>query len=218
MKNKKFVASLSGGKDSSQAVLRAIQMGYEPLFFFTTFNKENQRNFFHGMDVETIQKISSITGVPLHKVETDNDSYCFDFDVILKKAKDEGADLCVFGDIDIESHREWGKKMCEKSGLETLYPLWQIPRKKVINDFIDEGFEAVVNIVDTTKVPESFLGRIFDRKLIEDFEKIGVDPCGESGEFHTFVFNAPYFSEKIEYTLSDVQLKNNHAYKILRLK
>lgn len=215
--NKTFIASISGGKDSSQSIFRALEKGLKPKFFFTTYDKAKQRNYFHGMSKEIIAKLSSVCKVPILVVETDPKGYAKDFEQVLGKAKEEGVDYCVFGDIDIEEHRQWGSDRCKTASIEALYPLWQVSRKKVVENFINDGFKSVITIVDKTKLPESFLGKQLNFDTMAEMEALGVDVCGERGEFHTFTYYAPYFSEEIKFELSETQHFENYSFKILQL-
>jgi uncharacterized protein (TIGR00290 family) len=105
----------------------------------------------------------------------------------------------VFGDIDLEPHREWVERVCSESGLIAHQPLWQGVRRDLVREFIAAGFRAIIVVVDEKQMPVEFLGREIDEELIGELEAIGVDACGENGEFHTFVYDGPFFKRMVEF-------------------
>lgn len=109
----------------------------------------------------------------------------------------------VFGDIDLEPHREWVERVCHESGLVAHQPLWQGVRRDLAREFIAVGFRAIIVVVNEKQMPVEFLGREIDKELIDEFETIGVDTCGENGEFHTFVYDGPLFKRKVEFDGGD---------------
>ena len=122
----------------------------------------------------------------------------------LKEAKEKGAELCVFGDIDIEGHFDWCNKVCEEAGIEAYFPLWNEERKKVVYEFIDEGFKTVITIVDSSRMPEHFLGKILTRDIADEIAASGADICGENGEYHSFAFDGPLFKNPVDFTKEEI--------------
>ncbi|MDR0310082.1 MAG: diphthine--ammonia ligase [Acidobacteriota bacterium] len=203
MKGKKFIASYSGGKDSVLAIYRAIQSGLVPLGLITTCNIEAGRSWFHGVTENLLLKASASLGMPINLVKTSGEQYEKNFEKALAEAKDNGAEVCVFGDIDIEGHLEWCTLRCERTGLTPYFPLLNERRKKLVYEFIDSGFSSVITIVNTSKMSDEFLGQILSRKVADAIEASGADICGENGEYHTFTFDGPIFSEKIDYIVKE---------------
>ena len=201
LKGKKFVASYSGGKDSVFAIFKAIEAGLKPAEMITTFNQK--RSWSNNISENLLQKVSSSVAIPLTCIHTSGDLYQENFEKALTASKDRGIEVCVFGDIDLESHIEWCTKRCETVGLIPYFPLWKKNRKKVVYDFIDAGFKSVITIVDATRMPEEFLGQVLTREVADAIEKSGADICGENGEYHTFTFDGPLFSGSVEYVVKD---------------
>ncbi len=208
---KKFIASYSGGKDSVLAIHRAIQLGYEPIMLVVTYNEEKGRSWFHGIPKEVLQDISKSIKIPIKVVRTNGDEYELNFIKALKEAKSMGADLCVFGDIDIENHKDWCKNVCEKAGIQYFFPLWQEDRKKLVLEFINSGYVANITVVNKEELNEKFVGEKLTEKLLEEIEKDGADVCGENGEYHTFVSDGPIFKTKLKFNFGAKIVEGNYA-------
>ena len=115
---------------------------------------------------------------------------------VLKKYQKQGVNSVVFGDLFLEGIRAYREKNLAKIGMKGLFPLWEMDTKKLANQFIKLGFKAVISCVDPKQIDKSFAGRFFDKKFLKDLPKT-ADPCGEKGEFHSFVFDGPIFKRKI---------------------
>lgn len=203
LKGKKFIASYSGGKDSALAVYRAVKAGLVPVELITTYNTDMKRSWFHGITEDILQKVSASLAIPVTLIRTSGSQYEENFEKALRNAKNEGAEVCVFGDIDIEEHLEWCTLRCEKVGLIPYFPLLKEERKKLVYEFIDAGFSAIIKIIDTTRMTKDFLGQVLSREIVDSIEKSGADICGENGEYHTFTFDGPIFSNKIDFTIAE---------------
>ena len=200
---KRFVASYSGGKDSVLAINRAMGAGLLSIGLITTYNTDADRSWFHGMSGELLQRASESLAMPLTYIKTSGEQYAENFERTLSELKTAGAEVCVFGDIDIEGHFEWCSARCENAGLIPYFPLKGEERKRVVYEFIDAGFSAVIKIVDTSRLPEEFLGKTLSRAVVDEIEKHGADICGENGEYHTFVYDGPLFSTAIEFSAKE---------------
>jgi uncharacterized protein (TIGR00290 family) len=209
LKGKKFVASYSGGKDSMFAVYRAIQAGLVPVELITTYNEK--RSWFHGMAESLLQRVSASVGIPLTLIRTPGELYQENFEKALAASKEKGAEVCVFGDIDIEGHLKWCTERCETVGLLPYFPLWKESRKQLVYDFIDAGFKTVITLVDTSRMPEEFLGQVLTRELADAIEQSGADICGENGEYHTFTFDGPLFANRVDYTVRERTMRESYA-------
>ena len=203
LQGKKFVASYSGGKDSIFAIYKAMRSGLSPLELITTYNTDANRSWFHGLTENIIQQVSNSLALPVRLIKTSGEQYEENFEKALANAKSRGAEACIFGDIDIAGHIEWCTARCENTGLIPYFPLLKEDRKKVVCDFIDAGFSAVITIVDTSRLSKDFAGQILSREVADAIEKSGADICGENGEYHTFVFDGPIFQNKIELNVGD---------------
>ena len=203
LSGKGFVASFSGGKDSVLAVFRAINAGLVPIELLTAYKADALHSWYHGMTAELLKRVSGSLEIPLTLVRTESVQYNDDFEDAFIQAKAKGAEVCVFGDIDIEGHLQWGTQRCENAGLIPFFPHWGEDRKKIVYEFIDSGFLAIIKIVDTTMLPESFLGQTLSREVADEIAKFGADVCGENGEYHTFVYDGPLFSKKVGFTIKE---------------
>jgi len=203
LQGKRFIASYSGGKDSVLAIYRALKLRLSPLGLIMTYNTDANRSWFHGITDNIIQNASDSLAIPINLIKTSGEKYQENFENALLDAKNKGAEVCVFGDIDIEGHLEWCTARCEKAGLIPYFPLWKEERKKVVYEFIDAGFSAIITIVDTSRMPKEFLGQVLTKEVVDDIEKSGADICGENGEYHTFVFDGPIFANKIDFSIDE---------------
>lgn len=203
-KGKKFVASYSGGKDSTLAIYRAIKMGMIPVELITTYNIDKERSWFHGIPDEILNRISEEISIPVSLIKTKGEEYALNFEKKLRQAKENGAEFCVFGDIDIEGHLEWCTDICNKAGIEAYFPLWKEERKNLVYEFIDAGFKTIITVVDNSRMPEEFAGKILTREVADEIEKSGADICGENGEYHTFAFDGPIFKNAVEFKAGQI--------------
>ena len=197
LKGTGFVASYSGGKDSLLAIHRAICQGMELKALLITYNRDREHSWFHGIPPEVLKLVERESGVPVRLVSTSGEEYSRRFEEALSLGREAGAQACVFGDIDLEGHREWGEARCRAAGMEAVYPLWGEDRKQLVLEGIGEGIRSRITVVDTSRLESRFLGRLLTPALLEELEAAGVDPCGENGEYHTFAFDAPLFSHPI---------------------
>lgn len=211
MRNRKFVASYSGGKDSILAISRAIAQGYEPVAFITTYNTDRKRSWFHGIPQQVLDSVSNSVNIPVWLIQTSGEEYTENFEKVLAAAKELGAELCVFGDIDIEEHHKWCSERCENVGMEAFFPLWGEPRKSLVYEFIDKGYVANFIVIDTSRMDEKYLGQKLTRDIAEQLESQGVDICGENGEYHTFVSAGPIFTKPVMFSFGKKILDNGYA-------
>ena len=216
MENKKFVMSFSAGKDSTLALFKMIQDGYKPIALLTTVQKEKSISWSHGLDYKFLERISESLEIPLLKAECESHNYAKVFEETLLIAKKMGANICVFGDIDIKDHKKWGIDRCKNTNMEAKFPLWECSREKLVYEFIDTGFKTVINKVNLNNLDKEFLGKILTKEVVYDMKKIGIDPCGENGEYHTFVFDGPIFKNKIDFDIENIIIENGYAH--LKLK
>lgn len=194
---KKVVISFSGGKDSVLSLHKAVSLGYEPITLMTTINKNKGDSWFHDISSDLLKQVSLAINIPLLLVECSGENYENTFEIALKNMKNLGAEACIFGDIDIAHHREWGEIRCKNTGLEAIFPLWQENRETLVKEFIDLGYKAIIKKVNLKNMNVDFLGKTLSHKLLEEIKATGSDVCGENGEYHTFVYDGPIFSKEI---------------------
>ena len=212
MENEKFVMSFSGGKDSTLALYKMIQNGYKPVALLTTVQKEEDKSWTHGLNYKFLDQISKSLEIPLLKSECDVHNYENKFEETLLIAKEMGANICAFGDIDIEDHKKWGLDRCKNTHMEAKFPLWQKDREELVYEFIDNGFKTIINKVNLNNLSEDFLGKTLTKEVVYDIKETGSDPCGENGEYHTFVFDGPIFKNKIKFDIKNIRIENGYGH------
>lgn len=208
---KRFVASYSGGKDSALAVCRATEMGMVPMGLITTYNEEQDRSWFHGIPAPVLEQIGSAMGMPAALICTSGQQYRENFVKALQRQKALGAEVCVFGDIDIAEHLQWCSDVCRDAGIAPCFPLWQESREALVRESVLRGFTATVTVVDTRRLPPELLGEKLTLPLLEVIRSQGADICGENGEYHTFVSDGPIFQHPVPFMPGCVQRRGAYA-------
>ncbi|MBB2183249.1 diphthine--ammonia ligase [Lachnospiraceae bacterium MD1] len=213
---RKFVASYSGGKDSILAIYRAIKLGMKPVTLIITYNIDMERSWFHGIPGDLLNEVSASLGIPIKLIKTSAKDYATNFEMELKIQKENGAEVCVFGDIDLEEHLQWCTARCDEAGIEAFFPLWQEDRKALVKEFIDNGFTANISVVDTDRLSKKHLGMTLSPETVASITSEGADACGENGEYHTFVSDGPLFRTPVSFCYGD--MVKNGQYAILPIK
>ena len=193
-----FFVSWSGGKDGYLALQRAVARGGRPAALFTMTEPDGRRTKSHALPVSLVARQAAALGVPLVLRGASWDDYEAAFLDGLGELRDRlGLGLGVFGDIDLQPHRDWVERVCGEAGLEAALPLWLEPRRKLLDELFAAGVDATVVVVNGDRLDARFLGRRLDPALVDELEAAGVDACGEEGEFHTVVTAAPLFSAPV---------------------
>jgi uncharacterized protein (TIGR00290 family) len=197
----KVALSWSSGKDSAWTLhLLRQQPDIQVMALITALNSEAGRVAMHAVRRELVQAQAERTGIPLWAVELpwpcSNLEYEDRMRTLCQRATAEGVTAVAFGDLFLQDVRDYRIRQLQGSGLEPLFPVWQIPTGQLSRDLIAAGVKAKITCVDPSKVAKSFAGREYDLSLLNALPA-GADPCGENGEFHTFVYDAPVFSHPI---------------------
>ncbi|MFH1476902.1 MAG: diphthine--ammonia ligase [Verrucomicrobiota bacterium] len=201
-KNTLFFSSWSGGKDSCLALHRACMAGARPACLLTMLCEDGIRSRSHGLRREVIAAQAAALGIPLLTRCATWTGYEAAFIDALHAIRAKGITSGVFGDIDFPPHLEWEEKVCAKADIIPCLPLWGGGRPALLHEFIALGYKALIVRVNENKLNRKFLGRIIDEKITGTFEKIGIDPCGENGEYHTIVVDGPIFSKPLPFVTS----------------
>jgi uncharacterized protein (TIGR00290 family) len=207
------VLSWSGGKDSSLAlhVLRA-DPAVTVVGLLTTVTADYDRISMHGVRRSLLEKQAAAVKLPLHVVEiaagSANDSYEQRMHFALAGLRSSGAETVAFGDIFLEDVRRFREEMTQRLGMSAIFPLWGRDTAELALEFFDLGFRAVTTCVDTQQLDASFAGRWFDASFLRDLPP-AVDPCGENGEFHTFVTEGPVLAHPVPIRLGELQLRDD---------
>lgn len=195
----------SGGKDATLALYRSICSDlYDVKALFSVVKKDSGKLAMHEMGEHLLRKQAEAVGIPFIPFHidtswTDND-YEANMSQVVESLKSLGLTTAMFGDLYLEELRRQRETKCFADGIKAVFPLWHIPTKDVVSEFVKLGFKAVVTCVDCSVLSESFVGRIIDNDFIADFPS-GADVCGENGEYHSFVFNGPIFSHPVDFNI-----------------
>jgi diphthine-ammonia ligase len=206
----KVAVSWSGGKDSCLALYKAMEAGYQVDFLLNLISQKYQRCCFHGIEKELIGLQAQLIGIPLFQKEVSDDMglYEQEFKEAVTYLKTRGAKGMVFGDIYLTEHKNWVERVCRELEIRATEPLWQKTPERVMEEFISLGFKAVVVSAQTELFSKDIIGRVVDQKLLEELKEKDICPCGENGEFHTFVIGGPIFKKgEIAITQSQVILR-----------
>ncbi|MTI67559.1 MAG: diphthine--ammonia ligase [Firmicutes bacterium] len=197
--NKSIFCSFSGGKDSCLSLYKALEGGANLKYLFTMFTEEGKRSRSHGLELKVIKEQAKSIEAELIIGKASWNNYEEVFIENIKKMEDENIEIGVFGDIDIIDHLRWVENTLSVTKILTYHPLWKEERKKLLKEFVDLGFKAKIVSLKKSLMDKKYLGKTLDYKLINELESIGIDPCGEEGEFHTVVYDGPIFSYPLKY-------------------
>jgi uncharacterized protein (TIGR00290 family) len=214
----KVVTSWSGGKDSCFACYKAIQEGHDVSQLLIMMADPSKSNF-HMIRSDMLDAQSQAIGIPIVKWTTTPDTYEQDFKRALSQMEAKGVEGIVTGDVyDVALHEAgWLDRICKGVGLTPVKPLWHRDTKQILDEFISEGFKATVVRVKTDALGMEWLGREINKKFFDDLLKLGtVDPCGERGEFHTFVTDGPLFKNRIKILESEKVKLNAHGRLVIK--
>ena len=197
-----YIGSWSGGKDSCFACYRAICKGYDISCLVNFISKEYKRVSFHGTEDRLIQLQAEALGISLLQKETTGNGYEQEFKEAVRSLIPEGIKGMIFGDIYLQEHKDWVERVCGELGIEAVEPLWGEEPERILLDFIDAGFQAIIVSAKADLFGKEWIGRKIDRDFFKYVKENSVDICGENGEYHTLVVNGPVFKKKIRITES----------------
>lgn len=197
----KVLFNWSGGKDSSLCLYKLINSReYEICSLLTTVNEEKGRVSMHGIREELLRNQASEIALPLNCImlpdKIDMEEYNRIMTNSLQLYREKGIRCSVFGDIFLENLRSYREEKLHEAGMKAIFPLWKKSTDKLAYEFIDLGFKAIISSIDGNKLDKSFVGREYDQQFLQDLPE-NVDPCGEYGEFHTFVYDGPIFDNPV---------------------
>jgi uncharacterized protein (TIGR00290 family) len=212
----KAIVLWSGGKDSALALYEILKSGrYEALELLTTVAKDYDRISIHGVRRVLLEQQTKALRIPLEQMFITKGASDAEYEgellKTLKRHRDEGVFSVVFGDIFLEDVRKYREQILAKAGMNGIFPLWKKDTKDLARTFINLGFKAIITSVDSNVLGKSFVGREYDEKFLSDLPA-NVDPCGENGEFHSFVYDGPIFCERIGFKKGELSLRDNRFY------
>lgn len=208
---RKSIFNWSGGKDSALCLHRVLQdKKYTISTLLTTLSSGTNRITMHGVREELLQQQARNIGLPLKQMSLPEDVSMETYNRVMRSTmellRDEGVTHSIYGDINLKDLRKYREEQLAQVGIKATFPLWGRPTAELVHDFIALGFKAVVVSANARLLDNSFIGRILDESFLKDLPA-GVDPAGENGEFHTFVFDGPIFKEPVRYTLGEKVLR-----------
>ena len=213
---REVIVAWSGGKDSALALYEVLNSGsYEVLELLTTVTKDYDRISIHGVRRVLLEQQAKALRIPLEETfitkGASDTEYEGELLKTLNKHRYNGVFSVVFGDIFLEDVRKYRERILAKAGMNGIFPLWKKDPKDLAHTFINLGFKAIITSVDSNVLGKSFAGREYNEKFLSDLPA-NVDPCGENGEFHSFVYNGPIFRERVLFTKGESVLQDNRFY------
>jgi uncharacterized protein (TIGR00290 family) len=213
---KKLLFCWSGGKDSALALYEIKKNHeYEVVSLLTTITEDYDRISMHGVRRILVEQQARSLDIPLHKVfiprSCSNEEYAAKMTEALTKFKQDGVENVAFGDIFLEEVRKYREDNLAQLNMKGVFPLWGRNSAELVRSFLALGFKAVVSCINTKVLNEKFLGRQMDKDFISELPP-NIDPSGENGEFHSFVYEGPIFKEKIGYKRGESVLRDSFYF------
>lgn len=178
--------------------MKAIEQGYTPAVLLNVMNETGKISRSHGIPGSILQAQASAAGLPIHLISSSWQAYEQQFSAALQQLKTTYAVThAVFGDIDLQAHRDWEEKVCATAELTAVLPLWQQDRRSLVMQMLTSGIQTMI-VSCNTIMGASFIGKTLTPALIDELEALGVDACGENGEFHTLVYDCPLFKHPLK--------------------
>jgi diphthine-ammonia ligase len=193
----KVFSSWSGGKECALATYKAISQEHEVSYLLNFISEDGERSRSHGTKANVLSLQTEAIGIPLIQVKTSWEDYEENFKKAVRELQDKGIEGGVFGDMDLEEHREWVERVCSEMGIKAILPLWGIKAEDLIEEFLKLKFKA---IIVATRLEKNLLGKVLDKDLVRQISKLGSHPCGENGEYHTLVTEGPIFRKALKIT------------------
>lgn len=221
-KQRRVALSWSSGKDSAWS-LHLLQQdpSIEVVALVTTLNGEFDRVAMHAVRRELLERQAESVGIPLWTVPLpwpcSNEQYESRMRDLCTRALDAGVEAMAFGDLFLADIRAYREKQLAGTGLEPLFPVWQTPTADLARTMIASGLRAKITCVDPKVLPAEFAGRDFDSQFLVDLPS-GIDPCGENGEFHSFVYDGPEFRQAMKVAVGEIVERDGFVFADICLK
>ncbi|MDZ7898795.1 MAG: diphthine--ammonia ligase [Arcicella sp.] len=211
---KRALMNWSGGKDSALSLYHILQnKEYQVEHLLTSLNDSFKRVSMHGVREELLDQQAEKIGIDLVKLRlaetVSMEEYQAKMAETMQPLVDSGIEYSIFGDIFLEDLRQHREERLAQIGIKGVFPIWKRPSLELLDEFWDLSFKTIVVAINGNVLDKSFCGRMLDRDFVKDLPP-GVDPCGENGEFHTFVFETPYFKSPINFELGETVDKTYH--------
>lgn len=213
---RKTLMSWSSGKDSAWA-LHTLQQdpGIDVVGLFCTVNKAFDRVAMHGVRIELLQRQADSIGLPLEILEIPYPCSNTDYEQIMgqfvRRAQENNIEHFAFGDLFLEDIRNYREDKLKDSGITAIFPIWGIPTDQLSRIMLSGGLRTVITCIDPKQISEDFAGREYDEAFLASLPET-IDPCGENGEFHSFVFDGPMFKDKIDIRMGDIVHRDGFVF------
>lgn len=193
----------SSGKDSSLALYYALKSkNFEIKSLFSVISSNEEKISMHEIRKDLLIRQADEIGIPLtlfrFNPEWSAEEYGSAMEKYIDKFKKQGITTALFGDLYLEELKNRRIANCARPGLNAEFPLWNIPPREILHQFVENGFKAIITCIDNSILPETFLGKVIDRDFIENYPE-NADICGENGEYHSFVFDGPIFQNPVDF-------------------
>ncbi len=212
----KVLVTWSGGKDSALALYKLQdKKEYDIEVLLTAITADYDRISLHGIRTTLLDRQAKSVGFPIEKIRISKNCSNEEYDLImrrvLEKYKTKDIQAVAFGDIFLRDVREYRENNLSRIGMRGVFPLWHLDTLELAHKFIKLGFKAAITCVDSNALDKTFAGREFDERFLAELPR-GIDPCGENGEFHSFVYDGPIFHKKITFKAGEIVLKEKRFY------
>ncbi len=206
----KVFISWSGGKETALSCYKVMQnQDMEVSYLLNMISEDGKHSRSHGVSSKLLKLQAEAIGIPIIQRSTTWEGYEEEFKKAVSKLKEKGVDTGIFGDIDLQEHRDWIERVCKDIGIKPMLPLWKKKREEVLKEFIQAGFKATVISVRADILGKEWLGRHINEDFVNDLKKEkDIDLCGENGEYHTLVVSGPMFKKNIT-ILNAKKIKND---------
>jgi len=208
----KAFACFSGGKDSCLALHRALK-NFEIKYLLNMTSEDGKHSRTHGISSNLLKLQAESIGIPIVQRKSSWKNYEQEFKKVISELKKENISYGIFGDIDLQEHRDWVERVCKETGIKPILPLWKEEREKLISEFIQSGFKAIIVATNSKFLDEKWLGREINEKFIADLKSLdNIDLCGEVGEYHTYVYTGPIFKKLLKISRGKKVFRNDHWF------
>ena len=212
----KVLFTWSGGKDSILALYELqIRSDYEIVALLTVLTEDYDRISMHGVRSILLERQADSLRLPIEKVyiskNSSNEEYEAKMREVLQRYLTADVSSVVFGDIFLEDLRKYREDNLSKIGMKAVFPIWKRDTTDLAHEFIDLGFKAIITCVDSNVLDKAFVGRLYDQQFLSELPST-VDPCGENGEFHSFVYDGPIFQKRVPYTKGEIVFRDGRFW------
>ncbi|MBW3559983.1 MAG: adenine nucleotide alpha hydrolase [Proteobacteria bacterium] len=213
-----MLMSWSGGKDCCMALYELQTAAIPIAALLTTLTRDHERISMHGVRRILLERQAASLGLPLDLVlipkDASNGAYEAAMGEALDRRRRDGVRLAAFGDLFLEDVRDYREALLARHGMQGVYPVWGRPTREFVRAFIKLGFKAVVTCVDGQVLSPSFAGANIDERFLSALPPL-VDPCGENGEFHSFVYDGPNFAEPVRFSIGEIVQRDRFWFRDL---